>query len=171
VSHPLWLVWSTIVMSAIQVACTGDLPLPQPGNPASTGVVVPTHGRLPTSEESAAVLLMRIRPIVGMQPAECGQHFLTAGSRELELSLKCGRAAARAKRPLWTFKEAHGIDSWTGEGLLGGPDGLIQHFSYDSSPSGDPWNDSKFRLTISPCPRPSVGSRNGQATFACIPGA
>jgi len=177
VSHSC-LAWCAIAMGAMQIACTGDLPLPQPAKPASTGMVVPVHGRLPTSEGRAAALLMRIRPVVGMQPAECGQYFLkrtgdryvAAGTRELELSLKCGRTAARAQRPFWTFTQGHGVDSWIAEGLLGGPDGLIQHFSYDSSTSGDPWNDSKFSLSISPCPRPSVGSRNGHASFFCVAG-
>ena len=177
VSHAC-LTWCVIAMGAMQIACTGDLPLPQPAKPASTGTVVPVHGRLPTSEERAAALLMRMRSVVGMRPEECGQYFLkrtgngyvAAGTRELELSLQCGRTGARAQRPFWTFTQEHGVDSWVAEGLLGGADGLIQHFSYDSSTSGDPWNDSKFRLTISTCPRPSVGSRHGHASFLCVPG-
>jgi hypothetical protein len=175
VSHSC-LAWYAIAMCMMQIACTGDLPKAQPAKP-TPGVIVPVHGRLPTSDAWAAALLMRIRPVVGMQPAECGRHSfkrtndgsVAASTLELELSLKCGMTAARAKRSFWTFTGGVGIDSWIAEGLLGSPDGLIQHFSYDSSTSGNPWNDSKFRLTISPCPRPSVGSRNGRAWFFCVP--
>jgi hypothetical protein len=172
-SRSFLLVWIAIVVGAVLAACTGDLELPQPAKQRSTGAIRP---RLPSREESAAALLSRVRLIIGMQPAECGQHFLTRtsdtvvaiGRSELELSLKCGMAAARAKQPFWTFKQEQGIDSWIAQGLLGGPDGLIQHFWYDSAPCGG--SGCEPRLTISPCARPSVSSVDGQARFSCIGG-
>lgn len=171
------LISKVLIVVAFQLACTVDLPpLPRQGEAPSTVVAAPVHTRLRTSRESAAVLFTRVRPTVDVEPTDCGQHFVrrtsdglfgSAGVSDLELSLKCGMAAARAKQPFWTFAQLQGIDSWFAEGLVGGSDGLIRHFSYDSSPSGNLADDSRFRLDMSACARPPVRIRNGYATFAC----
>jgi hypothetical protein len=162
----------TIVVSAVQIACGGDLPLPQPGRPPAARVASRIRQRVPSSQESAAALFRRMVPIVGMRPEECGRHFLRNGfeavKSELDLSLQCGLTAARAKRPFWIFVERRGVDSWIAEGLLGGSDGVIQLFSYDSSPGGNPFDDSRFRLTISSCARPAVVAHEGRVMFSCV---
>ena len=151
-----------ILMNTIANACGSDVPPP-------VGGVIPVPKRVPTREESAAVLLVRVRAITGAAPAECGRHFINAGRSELESSLQCAIFAARAKQPFWTFQQLQGIDSWVAVGFAAGPDGLIRYFSYDSSPGGGPRNDSRFRLTASPCARPSVVLVlvNGDERFSC----
>ena len=154
-----------IVMSATHVACAGDVPLPQSGGEAPRPPV-----RMPSQEESVDALFMKVQSIVGMVPVECGRHSLgRAGTSELEQSLKCGMDAARAKRPFWTFNQLQGIDSWIAEGLLGGQDGAVRSFTYDSSPSGNPADVSRATLTVSPCARPSVVSTaiDRSARFSC----
>ena len=155
-SRSLSSVRAALLIGAIQVGCTGDLPpLPQSSQASLTNAVMPVRRRLPTSQESAAVLLKRIQSIVGLHPADCGQHLfrrrvLAAYESELVLSLKCSLDAAAVKQPFWTFAEHPGTDSWLASGMFGGSDGAIKYFSYDSSPGGDPYDDSRFRLTISP---------------------
>jgi hypothetical protein len=168
--------WLPIVITAFHSACSGDV-VPQPPK-ASATEVIPIPVGYPTNDESAAALLGRLQPTIGAPPAECGRHFLMRTSRgfsaaragELDLSLNCGMAAAKAFRPFWTFKQEHGIDSWVAHGLIGSSDGTIQRFWYDSAPCGGPGCEA--RLAVTPCKRPSVRTTpDGRAEFVCGPNA
>jgi hypothetical protein len=168
-----WWSWLVVATLTLQCGC-GEVVLPPPAPKASTTVLRPVPPRPPQDEESAADLFARIQGMMGAPPMECGRHFLirtgngfkSAGANELELSLKCGMAAAQVLKPFWTFKQNHGIDSWVADGLLGGTDGILQRFWYDSAPCGGPGCEARLRL--GPCERPSVvTARDGNAEFAC----
>jgi hypothetical protein len=163
----------------MQVACSGDLPSPPASKSGAINVSTTVPPRLRTSDDFVVTLFAKVRGVVGTQPIECGRHLLRRTSdgadasdvSGLEASLKCGIAAARAKQPFWTFRQERGIDSWIAQGLLGGADGVIQYFSYDSSPDGDASSDANARLTVSSCARPSVVGLQGYGRFSCGDGA
>lgn len=83
-----------------------------------------------------------------------------ADEETLRRSISCGLAAARARKPFWTFKQNLSEDSFFVQGLAGTPEGVVYRFSYDSM--------SARRITFEPCPNPTAGTDPDQRTeFRC----
>lgn len=100
-------------------------------------------------------LLARVTRLTGPAPLECGRHTAVQdwqqpgyALNDLQRSLDCVWQAAGARRPFWMVVRQLGIDSWFATGVLGGEDGVIRRFHYDSYPP--------VRFDVEPCTTPAI---------------
>jgi len=114
-----------------------------------------------------AAVLAHVERLTGRQPLNCGIHLLTRVGRgltnnfdglvpapetALRRSLACGVKAAAARTPFFTFRERQEYLTLLAEGLIGGRDGAIQQFQYDSAPI----DGGEARFSVASCDGPSV---------------
>ena len=84
----------------------------------------------------------RVQGRSGPGAHSCGNLFRRPGESSLhtaaqvEEAIACSRRSASVGTPTWFVVGGHGIDSWVAEGLLAGPYGAIEHYTYDSDPGG-----------------------------------
>lgn len=131
----------------------------------------------PKHRDYVAEVLAHVERLTGQQPLNCGIHLLTrveqqltnnfdgfvpAPETALRRSLACGVEAAAARTPFFTFRERQGIFTWLAEGLLGGRDGAVQRFEYDSAPLGG----GEARFSVTSCDRPSVALDDFRRDYA-----
>ena len=127
---------------------------------ASLSAQEPSRARADTPE----AVLERLRDRVGVSPIECGRHGRPnlppdGYADALTASVRCVLDAAAQRRPSWMFVQLQGIDSWVATGLVSGADGVVQHFFYDSDPSGGSGAAPNMRVT--PCAAPTVNLKGG----------
>jgi hypothetical protein len=134
----------------------------------------PAYEAAQSSRKSDALTDLRgyVERFTGREPADCGQHAITrpledAASEPLRKSVACAAAAAKVRRPFWTYKQGQGVDSLIFSGLLGTAEGTIYQFEYDSAPCGGPGCAGRF--VIQRCDRPTVSGIPGQPVdmFGC----
>jgi glutaminyl-peptide cyclotransferase len=100
-------------------------------------------------------------------PRDCGTHDVMATERDIERSIACAAAASATKEPFLAVRKRSGVDSQLAMGLVGGDDGVIFLFEYDSAPCGGPYCEPRFTATR--CVEPIVRRDASQVWFACAP--
>ena len=93
--------------------------------------------RTGASAEPPSALMVRIFSITGPTPVDCGRFLVTPPSTppttdDLQKAIDCGKTAVSLGRAFWFVVGGHGVESWTGEGVLASTDGRMKHFTYDS---------------------------------------
>jgi hypothetical protein len=115
-------------------------------------------------------LLARIGRVVGPQARNCGQVNQPGNwgrpapdAAAVEAPIDCSIFAASQRQPFFMVLRTAGFDSWTAMGLMGGPDGILQSFTYDSL-------YGQGVLRASPCPRPrGIVNPDGFVLVTCDP--
>jgi hypothetical protein len=100
-------------------------------------------------------LRYRVEQATVRSPLDCGRYavgderFKPATIDAVQESISCGTGAAAARTPFWLMVEQGGLDSFVATGLLGGPDGEVRRFDYDSYGGGT------FHIGV--CKHPAAG--------------
>ena len=116
-------------------------------------------------------VVSRLLAYTGAGPVECGRHLRPGWANPPTPDLPgqwlmCVREAARENRPFFLLMQGMGIDSWVASGLVGGADGVIRQFAYDSDPMGGAGAPPNFRIRS--CPLPNVViNPDGWAAITC----
>lgn len=105
-------------------------------------------------------LYARVEQLTGLERRDCG-NFIRRSARDqaattaqLESAVACAQAAASEHVAFWFASGGFVVESWQVEGLLAGPDGILQHFVYNSfGPS----------VHATRCSRPRVAEPSGLA--------
>lgn len=140
------------------------------------GLLAPFAGaqpHQPAYDAALADIAAKVAMRTGPGPRSCGTWFAKpGGERQLTpervvASIACGRESAAAAVPFWFVVGGHGLDSWVAEGLLASENGAIEHYSYDSDPSGGSGVGARFDS------RRCVGARvhrfpSGGLTIECL---
>lgn len=115
-------------------------------------------------------LLARIGRVVGSQAKDCGQVKQPGNwgrpapdTSAVEVPIDCSISAASQRQPFFMVLRTAGFDSWTAMGLMGGPDGILQSFTYDNL-------YGQGVLRARPCPRPrGIVNPDGFVLITCDP--
>lgn len=92
----------------------------------------------PAADPELQVLYERLARLAGPAPRVCGDFVRRVGNQphasttELQRALDCGRAAVAETAGFWMAHGGFAVEGWQVEGLVAGPRGITQHFSYDS---------------------------------------
>lgn len=116
----------------------------------------------PSEIDALQDLHERVTQVTGLDRRDCG-NFIRRSARDqaatiaqLESAVVCAQAAASEHVAFWFGTGGFVVESWQVEGLLAGPNGILQHFVYNSfGPS--------FRATR--CSRPQVAEPMGLARW------
>jgi hypothetical protein len=113
-------------------------------------------------------LVARISRIIGDTREDCGR-LLSPGTwgqpayriEDLRGPIECAQRAAQARKAFVVVLKTLGFDSWTATGLLGGPDGAVQMFTYDNL-------YGQGTLRVSSCQSPTAAKNpDGFVYIAC----
>lgn len=99
--------------------------------PVAAGRLADWSGALligPTLGEAS--IERRVMRETGWEAVDCGRYSATATTAELEGSLACAKESAKLGRPFSVIVQVRAGSTFSGHGLLAGPDGLIHRFEY-----------------------------------------